>query len=81
MARDGAGYRADMHLATLVTVLRQAPVRVVLPVLVLYGALVGLGLLVTRVLPGVWPLAVEDGVNRGLAAERTAGRLHTARGG
>lgn len=63
-----------MHLATLVTVLRQAAVRVFLPVLILYGALVGLGLLVTRVLPGVWPLTVEDGVNRGLEAERTGGR-------
>ena len=63
-----------MHLATFTTVLRQAAVRVVLPVLVLYGALVGLGLLVTRVLPGVWPLSVEDGVNRGLEAHRSGGR-------
>ncbi len=63
-----------MHLATITTVLRQAAVRLVLPVLVLYGALVGLGLLVTRALPGVWPLTVEDGVNRGLEAERTGGR-------
>ncbi|WP_327009946.1 phosphatase PAP2 family protein [Dactylosporangium sp. NBC_01737] len=63
-----------MHLATFTTVLRQAAVRVVLPVLVLYGALVGLGLLVTRVLPDVWPLTVEDGVNRGLEAHRSGGR-------
>jgi membrane-associated phospholipid phosphatase len=63
-----------MHLATLATVLRQAAVRVVLPVLVLYGVLVALGLLVTRALPDVWPLSVEDGVNRGLEAHRTGGR-------
>jgi hypothetical protein len=63
-----------MHLATIIIVLRRAAVRVFLPVLVLYGALVGLGLLVTRVLPGVWPLTVEDGVNRGLEAHRSAGR-------
>ena len=55
-----------MRFATIVTVLRQVAVRLFLPVLVLYGALVGLGLLVTRVLPDVWPLTVEDGVNRGL---------------
>jgi undecaprenyl-diphosphatase len=63
-----------MHLATLTTVLRQAAVRAVAPVLVLYGALAGLGLLLTRALPGVWPLSVEDGVNRWLAAHRTGGR-------
>src|SRR4051794_20036636 len=63
-----------MSIATPVTLLRQAAVRVVAPVLVLYGALVGLGLLVTRVLPGAWPLSVEDGMNRALEAERTAGR-------
>ncbi|MDG6101441.1 phosphatase PAP2 family protein [Dactylosporangium aurantiacum] len=63
-----------MHLATLLTVARQAAVRLVAPVLVLYGVLVGLGLLVTRVLPDEWPLSVEDAVNRGLEAHRTGAR-------
>lgn len=73
--RDGAvGYHGRMHLASPLTALRQAAVRLVAPVLVLYGVLVGLGLLVTRVLPGVWPLTVEDGVNRGLEAHRTGAR-------
>ncbi|MGI5186075.1 phosphatase PAP2 family protein [Dactylosporangium sp. CA-152071] len=57
-----------MRLASLVAV------RLLLPVLLLYGLLVGLGLLVTRALPGVWPLTVEDSVNRALAAERTGPR-------
>lgn len=63
-----------MPLATFAVVLRQAAVRVLLPVLVLYGALVGIGLLVTRVLPDRWPFTVEDGVNRALAAQRTGSR-------
>jgi undecaprenyl-diphosphatase len=60
-----------MRVTFLGTVLRQVAVRLVLPVLVLYGLLVGLGMLVTRALPGWWPMTVEDGVNRSLEAHRT----------
>jgi undecaprenyl-diphosphatase len=63
-----------MQLAAILTVLRQAAVRLLLPVFVLYGVLVGLGLLVTRVLHDVWPLSVEDGVNRSLEAQRSGER-------
>ena len=63
-----------MTFARFIDVLRQAAARVLLPVALLYGALVGLGLLVTRVLPDQWPFTVEDAVNRELAAERTDGR-------
>jgi undecaprenyl-diphosphatase len=47
--------------------------RVLLPVALLFGVLVGLGLLVTRVLATTWPFTVEDGVNRELAAHRSPG--------
>jgi hypothetical protein len=63
-----------MTAAAIAAGLRRGAVRVLLPVLMLYGALVGLGLLVTRVVDGWWPFTVEDGVNRGLAAQRTGGR-------
>ncbi|MBE1485697.1 phosphatase PAP2 family protein [Plantactinospora soyae] len=59
-----------MSLAEIPTVLRQAALRLVLPTAVLYGVMVGLGLLVTRVLNDVWPLTAEDAVNRRFEAER-----------
>ncbi|MGK5685602.1 phosphatase PAP2 family protein [Actinoplanes sp. URMC 104] len=46
--------------------------RLLLPVAVLFGVMVGLGLLVTRVLDHTWPFTVEDDLNRGLEAHREA---------
>ncbi|MEV4639646.1 phosphatase PAP2 family protein [Actinoplanes sp. NPDC049548] len=46
--------------------------RVLLPVAVLLGVMVALGLLITKVLMHVWPLTVEDSVNRELERDRTA---------
>jgi membrane-associated phospholipid phosphatase len=45
--------------------------RILLPVAVLLLAMIGLGLLVTKVFDDVWPFTVEDGVNRYFAAHRT----------
>jgi membrane-associated phospholipid phosphatase len=45
--------------------------RVILPVAVLLAAMIGLGLLVTKVFEHDWPFSVEDGVNREFAADRT----------
>ncbi|MEW2141207.1 phosphatase PAP2 family protein [Micromonospora vinacea] len=45
--------------------------RVLLPVSLLLGLMVLLGVLVTRVFARTWPFTVEDAVNRDLAAERT----------
>ena len=47
--------------------------RIVLPVTILLVAMVGLGLLVTKVLDRVWPFTVEDGVDRELAGDRSEG--------
>ncbi|MEW2431595.1 phosphatase PAP2 family protein [Micromonospora sp. NPDC047644] len=47
--------------------------RVLLPVSLLLGLMVLLGVLVTRVFAGSWPFTVEDAVNRELAADRTGG--------
>lgn len=44
--------------------------RVLVPIAVLLLAMIGLGLLITRVLRHVWPLTVEDGADRFLAAHR-----------
>ncbi|MFC7277229.1 phosphatase PAP2 family protein [Paractinoplanes rhizophilus] len=44
--------------------------RILLPVAALLLAMIGLGLLVTRVLGDVWPFTAEDGVNRYFAAHR-----------
>jgi undecaprenyl-diphosphatase len=44
--------------------------RVILPVAVLLAVLIGLGLVVTKVAEHTWPFTVEDGINRGLAADR-----------
>jgi undecaprenyl-diphosphatase len=60
-----------MSIAAVTHVLRQVTTRVLLPVAVLYGVMVGLGLLVTKVLYDDWPLTVEDTVNRQLEAERS----------
>ncbi|MDG4784284.1 phosphatase PAP2 family protein [Micromonospora sp. WMMD961] len=54
---------------TLVQIVR----RVLLPVALLFGLMVLLGMLVTRVLARTWPFTVEDAVNRELAADRTGG--------
>ena len=45
--------------------------RVLLPVALLLGVMVALGLLVTKVMLHVWPLTVEDSVNRELERDRT----------
>ncbi|MBM0276381.1 phosphatase PAP2 family protein [Micromonospora tarensis] len=45
--------------------------RVLLPVSVLFGVMVLLGVLVTRVFARTWPFTMEDAVNRELAADRT----------
>ncbi|MFI7658789.1 phosphatase PAP2 family protein [Micromonospora parva] len=45
--------------------------RVLLPVSLLLGLMVLLGVLVTRVFARTWPFTVEDTVNRELAADRT----------
>jgi undecaprenyl-diphosphatase len=44
--------------------------RILVPVAVLLLAMIGLGLLITRVLRHVWPFTVEDGADRFLAAHR-----------
>jgi undecaprenyl-diphosphatase len=51
----------------------QALKRAVLPVLLLWIAMIVLGLLVTKVLQHTWPFTVEDGVNREFAGDRSAG--------
>ncbi|GLZ62061.1 MULTISPECIES: phosphatase PAP2 family protein [Micromonospora] len=50
---------------------RQIVRRVLLPVSLLLGLMVLLGMLVTRVFARTWPFTVEDTVNRELAADRT----------
>ncbi|MEV4658955.1 phosphatase PAP2 family protein [Micromonospora sp. NPDC049301] len=45
--------------------------RVLLPMSLLLGVMVLLGVLVTRVFARTWPFTVEDAVNRELAADRT----------
>lgn len=49
----------------------QALKRVILPVVLLLGLMIGLGLLVTKVLQRDWPFTVEDGLNRDFAGDRT----------
>ena len=44
--------------------------RILLPVAVLLGAMIGLGVLITKVLNDRWPFTVEDGLNRFFAAHR-----------
>ncbi|GIE86287.1 undecaprenyl-diphosphatase [Actinoplanes regularis] len=45
--------------------------RIVLPVAAILVLMIGLGLLLTHVLPHTWPFTVEDGVNRYLESHRT----------
>jgi membrane-associated phospholipid phosphatase len=45
--------------------------RILVPVVVLLVAMIGLGLLLTKVLDHVWPMTVEDGLNRSFAANRS----------
>jgi len=52
-------------------VVAQAFKRILLPVAVLFGVMIGLGLLVTKVWNDGWPFTVEDEVSRGLAGDRT----------
>jgi undecaprenyl-diphosphatase len=52
------------------SVVAQALKRVIVPVAVLLAAMIGLGLLITKVVEHVWPFTVEDGVNRELAGDR-----------
>ncbi|MBM7491365.1 undecaprenyl-diphosphatase [Micromonospora luteifusca] len=47
--------------------------RVLLPVSLLLGVMVLLGVLITRVFARTWPFTVEDAVNRELAGDRTSG--------
>jgi membrane-associated phospholipid phosphatase len=54
------------------TVLGRFAPRLLLPLAVVYGLMVGLGVLVTKVLDGVWPLTAEDSVSRELERERDA---------
>ncbi|KUL37582.1 phosphatase PAP2 family protein [Actinoplanes awajinensis] len=49
----------------------QAFKRIVLPVAAILVLMIGLGLLLTHVLPHTWPFTVEDGVNRSFEAGRT----------
>jgi membrane-associated phospholipid phosphatase len=49
----------------------QALKRVIAPVAVLLGIMIALGLLVTKVMMHVWPLTVEDSVNREFERDRT----------
>jgi undecaprenyl-diphosphatase len=55
----------------MATVAVQALKRVFVPVAVLLGVMVGLGLLITKVMMNTWPLTVEDSVNRELERDRT----------
>jgi membrane-associated phospholipid phosphatase len=48
----------------------QVAKRLLLPVAVLLAAMIGLGLLITKVWENSWPFTVEDGVNRSLQAGR-----------
>ena len=49
----------------------QALKRVFVPVAVLLGVMIGLGLLITKVMMHLWPLTVEDSVNREFERDRT----------
>lgn len=59
-----------MSLAGTWDVIRQAATRLVLPLVLLYAFMVGLGLLITRVIGDDWPLSMEDDINRQLERER-----------
>ena len=53
------------------SIVAQGLKRVILPVAVLLGVMVVLGLLVTKVFNRDWPLTAEDSINRELAGDRT----------
>ncbi len=53
------------------TFLDQVFRRIVLPVAGILVLMIGIGLLLTHVLPHTWPFTVEDGVNRYLESHRT----------
>ena len=53
------------------SIVLQALRRVILPVVVLLGLMIGLGVLVTKVWEHDWPFTAEDGINRELAGDRT----------
>jgi undecaprenyl-diphosphatase len=59
--------------------MRQVLVRLLLPLVALYGLMIALGLFVTKVADGWWPFTVEDNLNESLEAARsdplTAGSL------
>ncbi|MDP9795610.1 undecaprenyl-diphosphatase [Catenuloplanes nepalensis] len=59
-----------MSLAGTWAVVRQAAARLVLPLVLLYAVMVGLGMLITRIADDVWPLTIEDDVNGQLVSER-----------
>lgn len=47
--------------------------RIVLPLVILTFVMVGLGLLITKTLDGVWPFTVEDDLDRTFAEHRSGG--------
>jgi undecaprenyl-diphosphatase len=49
----------------------QAFKRVLVPVAVLLGFMIGLGLLVTKIWGHAWPFTAEGGINGGIAGDRT----------
>ena len=49
----------------------QALKRVLLPIAALLAVMIGIGVLLTRAATHLWPLTVEDGVNRYFAGHRT----------
>ncbi|WP_307798102.1 phosphatase PAP2 family protein [Actinoplanes flavus] len=49
----------------------QALKRVLLPIAALLAVMIGIGVLLTRAATHLWPLTVEDGVNRFFAGHRT----------
>lgn len=61
--------RGKAPLVSIVAV--QGLKRLILPIAVLLGVIVGIGLLVTRVLNHAWPFTAEDALNRELAGDRT----------
>lgn len=52
-------------------VVAQVLKRTFLPVAALLAGMIALGLMVTRLAEHGWPYSVEDGINRGFAAQRT----------
>lgn len=59
-----------MPRATWTASIGQVVKRILLPVAVLFGVMVALGLLVTKVWAHDWPFTAEDAINRDFAAHR-----------